>query len=134
MTSASWALQQAAFAALAASDAVRAVAAERIFDAVPYGTAFPYIVIGDDSEGNSDTATEDGSEHVLSVHIWSRAGGHKEIKRAAAAVRQTLDDAALTLDGHKLIDIRFLSADFRRETDGETYRALLRFRAVTEPQ
>ncbi len=131
--SASWALQQSAFAALAASDAVRDIAGERVFDAVPRGAAFPYIVIGDDTEANSGTATEEGSEHTLSVHIWSRAGGHKEIKRAAAAVRQTLDGAALTLDGHKLIDIRFLSADFRRETDGETYRAVLRFRAVTEP-
>ncbi|MDE2112515.1 MAG: DUF3168 domain-containing protein [Alphaproteobacteria bacterium] len=132
--SASWALQQAAFAALAASDAVRAVAGDRVFDAVPRGAAFPYIVIGDDTEGNWDTATEAGGEHLLSVHVWSRGGGHRESKRAAAAVRETLDGAALTLDGHDLIDIRFLSADFRREADGETYRALLRFRAVTEAQ
>ena len=134
MSAASWALQQAAFAVLSMSDAVRDIAGERVFDAVPRGAAFPYIVIGDDAEANWDTATEAGSEHTLSVHIWSRAGGHKEIKRAAAAVRDTLGGAALTLDGHDLIDIRFLSADFRREPDGQTFRAVLRFRAVTEPQ
>ena len=74
------------------------------------------------------------TQSPLKESASSRAGGHREIKRTAVAVRQTLGGAVLTLDGHNLIDIRFLSADFRRETDGETYRALLRFRAVTEPQ
>jgi len=133
MTSASWALQQAAFAVLATSDAVRDIAGERVFDAVPRGAAFPYIVVGDGSETDGATATEPGSEHVLAVHVWSRAGGHKQSKLAAAAVREALDGASLALDGHTLVDLRFRSADYNRDSDGETYRAVLRFRAVTEP-
>jgi hypothetical protein len=130
MTSASWALQQAVFAALIASDAVRAIADDRIYDAVPRGAAFPYIVVGDASE----TAADEGSEHRLEIRIWSRGGGTREIKLAASAVRETLDGAALVLTGHALIDLRFTTADFARERDGETTRAVLRFRAVTEPQ
>ena len=135
MSGASWALQQAVYAALTASDAVKALAGDppRLFDAVPRRAAFPYIVLGEDSEANWDTATESGSEHALIIHVWSRAGGRKESKLAAEAVRACLDGASLSLDGHALIDFRFLAADFTREADGETFCATLRFRAVTEP-
>jgi len=135
MSGASWALQQAVFATLTMSDAIKDIAGDppRVFDAVPRNSAFPYVVVGEGSESNWDTATDTGSEHVLSIRIWSRAGGHKEIKLAAQAVRECLDGTSLALDGHTLVDLRFLSADFTRETDGETFRAIVRFRAVTEP-
>ena len=135
MNSASWALQQAVFATLTMSDAIKSVAGDppRVFDAVPRVAAFPYIVVGEDGETNWDTATEAGSEHSLAIHVWSRAGGRKEIKLAAEVVRECLDGASLSLDGHTLIDLRYLGSEFVRETDGETFRALVRFRAVTEP-
>jgi hypothetical protein len=136
MSAASWALQQAMFAALSADANVKSVLGDpaRLFDAVPRDTAFPYSVIGDAQEADCSTATDSGSEHVVRLDVWSRAGGHKECKAAADAVRGVLDGAALTLSGHTLIDMRFIDADYARETDGETYRATLRFRAVTEPQ
>ena len=49
------------------------------------------------------------------------------------ALMQALDDAPLTLADHHLVNFRFAVADVRREGDGRTYHALLRFRAVTEP-
>jgi hypothetical protein len=133
--SSSWALQQAVFAALAMSDALKEIAGDppRVFDAVPRDSVFPYIVVGEDAESNWDTATEAGSEHSLAIHIWSRAGGRKESKLAAQAVRECLDGTSLALDGHTLVDLRFLSAAFARDSDGETFRATLKFRAVTEP-
>jgi hypothetical protein len=48
-------------------------------------------------------------------------------------VLQALDDAALTLSGFRLVNFRFTVADIRRESDGRTYHAQVRFRAVTEP-
>ena len=133
MTSASWALQQAVFAVLSMNGAVRDIADERVFDAVPRGAAFPYIVVGEGGEADASTATEKGREHTLEIHVWSRAGGHKEAKLAADAVCEALDGVLLELDGHTLVDLRFTTADYSRESDGETYRAVLRFRAVTEP-
>jgi hypothetical protein len=127
MNSASWALQQAVYARLESNDTVRDSAG--IYDAVPRSAAFPYIVVGEAGETALDDAD---SEHALAIRIWSRAGGHRECKEVAAAVRDTLDRAELTLDGHSLIDLRFLTADYDR--DGETFRAVLRFRAVTEEQ
>jgi hypothetical protein len=135
MSGASWALQSAVFAALSADAALEALIGDpaRVFDAVPPLPVFPYVVIGDDAETNWDTATDAGSEHSLEIHIWSRQPGHKEAKEIADAVRSALNDAPLSPEGHRLIAIRYLDCTFAREPDGETYRATLAFRAVTEP-
>ena len=135
MSAASWALQQAIFATLAASgDILEAVGdPPRIFDAVPRGSAFPYIVIGDDKESDWSTATEPGTAHALTIHIWSRAAGRKETRLAAQAVIGALNGAELDLDGHALIDLRYLESESTRENDGETVHAELRFRALLEP-
>src|SRR5262249_26181067 len=132
--SASWALQQAVFAALCASGGIKDVVGDppRVFDAPPRGAAFPYIVIGDDTMRGWSTATEAGSEHTLAIHVWSRADGRKEAKLVADAVRDALDGAELDITGQALIDLRHLETDFTR--DGETVHTALRFRAVMEPQ
>jgi hypothetical protein len=133
--SASWALQQAIFATLCASDDIKVVVGDppRVFDTPPRGTAFPYIVIGDDTESDWSTATEAGSEHAIQVHVWSRADGRKEAKLVADAVRGALDGAELSVTGQTLIDIRYLETALTRDSDGETIHAVLRFRAVLEP-
>ncbi|MEI9995695.1 MAG: DUF3168 domain-containing protein [Rhizomicrobium sp.] len=135
MSAASWALQQAIFATLATDSAVLEAVGDppRIFDAVPRGAAFPYIVIGDDRESDWSTATEPGSAHALTVHIWSRAAGRRETRLAAQAVIDALNGAALAIDGQTLIDLRWLEAESVRESDGETVHAQLRFQALLEP-
>jgi hypothetical protein len=136
MSAASWALQQAIFAVLASSDEVQAVAGDppRVFDAVPRGSTFPYIVIGDDIETDWSTQTSAGSSHLVTIHIWSRAAGRRETRLAAQAVIDTLDGADVTLDGQALIDLRWLDSQSSRESDGETVHAKLRFRALLEPE
>jgi hypothetical protein len=131
MTSASWALQQAVFATLSADSGVHGLAG--IFDAVPRNAAFPYIVVGEAEEAAAGATCGGLSEHRLAIHIWSRGGGHREIKQIAEAVREALDGTSLALSGHSLIGLAFTSAGYQRESDGETLRAVLRFRAVTEP-
>jgi hypothetical protein len=129
MSGAAWALQQAVYTALTANAAVTSLCGGRVFDAVPRGSAFPYLVIGEAEESDAGAGA---SEHMLSLHLWSRGGGTREIKQLAAAVRTVLDGAALTLSGHTLVSLAFLSADYSRQSDGETYRGSLRFRALTE--
>jgi hypothetical protein len=131
MTSAAWALQQAVFAALTADHTLTTLCNGRVFDAVPRGTAFPYVVIGEAEEQDGGSPA---TEHTLSLHLWSRGNGTREIKQLASAVRTCLDSAPLALDGHVLVDLAFLSADYTRQSDGETYRGTLRFRALTEPR
>jgi hypothetical protein len=130
----SFALQQAIYATLAADTDLQALIGDppRLYDFVPRESDFPYVVLGDESESDWSTATEDGSEHQLTIHVWSRSTGHKEAKTIAEIIRAALNNAALTVSGATLIDIRHLATDFARQPDGQTHRASLRFRAVTE--
>jgi len=134
MSGASWELQKAVFAALGADAGVTALIGDpaRIYDDAPAGAALPYVAIGEDIETDWSTATEAGSEHALTIHIWSRAGGRKEAKAILAAIRDALHDAAPALDDHAVVNLRFQFAHVLREPDGETWHGIARFRAVTE--
>ena len=105
----------------------------KIYDEPPRAAAFPYVTLGEARMTDFSTGSEAGEEHQLTLHAWSRQGGHKEAHIIAGALLQALDDAALALADHALINLRFSVADVRREADGRTYHALVRFRAVTEP-
>jgi hypothetical protein len=105
----------------------------KIYDEPPRGAAFPYVTLGEARVSDFSTGSEPGEEHQLTLHAWSRQGGHREAHMIAGALLQALDDAPLELAGHRLVNFRFSLADVRREADGRTYHALVRFRAVTEP-
>ena len=134
MTSPGWDLQTAAYAALAADGALLALlGGERLYDHVPQNAAFPYVVIDQMQVRDWSTGTERGSEHVLMLHVWSRYAGKREACEISDTIRTALDDAELTLDDHRLINLSHQYSDLRRDDDGETYHAIVRFRAVTEP-
>lgn len=133
MTHPTLALQKAVVAALTADAAVGALIGDRIYDATPRNATFPYLTIGQTNLVDWSTGTEAGAEHELMLHAWSRERGKREVYAIAEAVAAVLHDAALTLDGHALVNLRLEFSDTRRDPDGITYHAALRFRAVTEP-
>jgi len=134
MTNASVALRAAIHSALMEDGALTALlGGARVYDEVPAGTALPYVTLGEARITDYSTGDGVGEEHQLTLHAWSKQGGHREAHVIAGALLQALDDAPLTLSGHTLINLRFALADVRREADGRTYRASVRFRAVTEP-
>lgn len=105
----------------------------KVYDQPPPGAALPYVTLGEMRINDFSTGDASGEEHQLVLHAWSRQGGHKEAHMIAGALLNALDDAPLTLADHHLVNFRFAVADVRREADGRTYHALVRFRAVTEP-
>ena len=135
MPTASVALRAAIHDALNADAALTTLlGGAKIYDEPPKAAAFPYATLGEARIAPFATGTEDGEEHQLVLHAWSRQGGHREAHLIAGALLAALDDAAPTLEGHRLVNLRFALADIRREADGRTYHAAVRFRAVTEPQ
>ena len=133
-TAASAALRAAVHDALAADAALNALlGGPKIYDEPPRAAVFPYVTLGETRVTDFSTGTEAGEEHQLTLHAWSRQGGHREAHLITGALLQALDDADLALTDHTLINFRFAVADVRREADGRTYHALVRFRAVTEP-
>lgn len=135
MSTAAAALRAAIHDALAADGALEALlGGPKIYDEPPRGVAFPYVTIGDAQVSDFSAGEAPGEEHRLTLNAWSRQGGHREAHTIAGALLGALDDAPLALSGHRLVGLRFATADVRREPDGRTYRALVRFRAVTQPQ
>ncbi len=134
MPAASTALRAAIHDALIADSAViAALGGAKIYDEPPRNAAFPYVTLGDARVLDASADLAPMQEHQLTLHAWSRQGGHKEAHIIAGALLSALDDAPLSPAGHRLVNLRFAVADIRREADGRTYHALLRFRAITEP-
>lgn len=129
-----WALQAAVFTALTGDATLQALIGNpaRVYDAVPQDAVFPYAVIGQVSGKPWDTKTSDGMEAVLEVHTWSRYAGTKEAKDIMAAVTAVLDDQALSVAGHTLVNLRFESSQTALERDGITRHSAQKFRAVTQ--
>jgi Protein of unknown function (DUF3168) len=134
MSTASAALRAAILNALIADSALVALlGSAKIYDETPRGVAFPYVTLGEARVTDFSTGSEPGEEHQITLHAWSRQGGHREAHLISGALLQALDDAPLAPSGHRLVNLRFTTADVRREADGRTYHGLVRFRAMTEP-
>jgi hypothetical protein len=134
MSSSSWALQQSIFARLTADAALNGLlGGPRVHDDLPQASPFPYISFGHSLVRDWSTGSEDGSEHVVTLHVWSQGKGKKEAHEIMDAVRSALHDQALSLAGHRLVNLRHELSEARREPDGDTTHGIVRYRAVTEP-
>lgn len=126
------ALQKAIYTCLSAEPSIAALVATRIYDNAPGDASFPYLTLGEAQVDDWSAGDAEGAEHFLSLHAFSRAGGRAEAKAIMGAVHGALHDKGLTLEGFHLVNLRFQSAETRRESDGATWRGTIRFRAVTE--
>ena len=133
MSGAAFELQKAIVTALVADTALTALVGSRIYDETPRAPAFPYVVLSQTTVADWSTSTETGAEHQLTIDAWSRQGGKREAYAIADAIVAALDDVALTVSGQALVNLRFKFTETRRDSDGITWHAALRFRAVTEP-
>lgn len=134
MPSSALALQQSIFSTLGAHPGIVALlGGARIYDQVPQPATYPYVSFGQSMIRDADTSTESGDEHMLTLHIWSRAEGRMETHELIEAVRSALHQQTLTLSGHRLVNLRHEFSEARREPDGDTIHGLVRLRAVTEP-
>ena len=134
MASASWELQKAIYAALVADATLEALlGGTYIYDDVPRGASFPYVTFAGSTHRDWSTGTETASEHFVTLNAWSKQGGEKQAHLVVEAIRAALHDAALSLDGFRLVNLRHDMSDTGRQAGGETYVGTVRFRAVIEP-
>src|SRR6476661_7167918 len=70
------------------------------------------------------TGTEDGAEHLLTLHVWSRACGNKQVHDIIEAIKSTLHDQPLALVDHDLVNLRHEFSEARPDPDGDTYHGI----------
>lgn len=133
MASAAVELQKAILSALRGDAALVALLdGPKLFDHAPADIAFPYMTFGRSSVYDWSTGTELGSEHIVSLHVWSKAKGKKEALDIMERTQHLLHDQPLALAGHHLVNIRQEFSEVRYDDDQGVYHGLLRFRVVVE--
>lgn len=105
----------------------------KVFDRRPEHAKFPYLTLGRTAVVDWSTGTEDGAEHILTLHVWAKGGGKQETYEIMDKVVERLNNTPMALEGHHLINLQLQFAEARREPDSTAYHGILRFRAVTEP-
>ncbi len=111
---------------------LQALVADRFYDDPPADVAFPYITIGRMESRPADSSGRDAAEHVVTLHVWSRYGGRAEALDVIAALRATLHNAPLSVEGYALVLLLAQFADVFRSGDARTTHGVLRLRAITE--
>lgn len=131
---ASWALQRGVYQALVGSSVLTTLlGGPRIYDDAPRAAAFPFVTLGQSVIRDWSTGTEDGGEHELTLHVWSRAGGKREVLAIVEAIKAALHDQPLLLEDHYLVNLCRQFSEVRLDPDGDTFHGIVRYRAVTEP-
>ena len=128
----SFELQKSVFSALNGASITDAggSAITGIFDDVPEGTAYPYIVIGEETAIDVSAKDKDIFEHTLTIHIWSQYRGRRDIKDIMKQVHDTLHDSSLSVTGASMVNMRQEFQTTLLEGDGLTRHGVMRFRAV----
>jgi uncharacterized protein DUF3168 len=134
MSDALFAVQQAVFNALTSSGEITALLGSppRLYDHVPPGAVFPYVVFGASAAKPHDDLDRTGFDQTVTLDIWSRYRGSKEAKDIAQAAYDTLHRANLSVSGEIFIDCEFADVAIAIEPDGLTTRAEVRFTVTVQ--
>lgn len=103
-----------------------------VFDEVPEGQTYPYVVIGEAWETPRNSHDGFGREVVTTVHVWSRYRGFAEGLRIAERIVTLVDHQELPVTGHIVDSIRHEFIQTLRDPEPEIRHVAIRFRVTTE--
>lgn len=126
----SFELQKAIFSALDGNVTDGQGITISVYDDVPENSTYPYVILGEETTANNGSITLDGVEHTLTIHAWSQYRGRREIKQIMESIYHLLHDAAITVSGASLVNIRHEFSTTLAENDGITRHGVMRFRVV----
>lgn len=134
MSDAILALRAAVQARLAADMSLTTlIGPDRIFDEAPRAARGLYVVHGEVEARDWSTGSDRGCEQEFSLIVWAaQSGSSRQALEAAGLIVAALDQVDLTVDGHALVNLRWLSSRLARETRNGLPQMTIRFRAVTE--
>ena len=105
----------------------------RIFDEAPRAARGLYVVHGEVEARDWSTGSDRGCEQEFALVVWAaQSGSSRQALEAAGLIVAALDQSELALDGHALVNLRWLSSRLAREPRNGLPQVAVRFRAVTE--
>ena len=118
---------------VADADLVAALGGQRIWDQPPQGATPPYLLFGEAEARDWSGGSVAGHRHALAVLAWSQQAGDAEALGLVERAAVLLDDAALGVEGHRLVLLRVTAREAWRPDRQGLRRAVLRLAALTEP-
>jgi hypothetical protein len=126
-------LKAAVYRILAGDTALKNMT-QGVYDAVaPSQTLYPYVVLGEWTEGPNDLLAREGRECTVALHIYSRYSGSKEISSIFSRVLALLGRSAVTAPSWNVPFGIFETANTLVE-DNETQHLIARFRWKLSPK
>ncbi len=109
------------------------IGSDRVFDEAPRAARGLYVVHGEVEARDWSTGGDRGCEQEFALVVWAaQSGSSRQALEAAGLIVAALDQVDLALDGHVLVNLRWLSSRLARETRNGLPHVTIRFRAVTE--
>lgn len=103
-----------------------------VYDNPPQDYSQPYVVIGDDFHQQWDTDDSVGSESLLTIHTWSSHRGKSEAKTIQGQIYDALHRYELSVSGFATVTLEYESAEVFKDSDGESWHGVSKFRALVE--
>lgn len=104
----------------------------RLHDEAPRAAEPIYAVYGDAVARDWSCDGGRGHEQEAALVVYAKPGSARSALLAAERIAALLDDAALALAGHRLVNLRVTAIESARDEKTGLARATLRLRAVTE--
>lgn len=122
---AAWPLHKAISTTLAESKKLQSYLGNplRLSDSHTPETPLPRLAFGDSRSRAWQSATFDGQEHEITLHLWSSPDDADQSRKIAGVIINLLHDADLPVPGHALVDLQFESSE-TRYISGENNGAL----------
>ena len=103
-----------------------------VWDGVPQGTAYPYVVIDYYASDNADFLALDErmDDRYIYLSVWSRVQGQAEVMAIIAEI-ETLNEQPLALETGTAVSVRVDRRRTYREQDALTFRGQIMLRIIT---
>lgn len=104
-----------------------------VYEEVPRGAPSSFIEFTGLETRDWSTADQPAHEHFLMLGVRTNSRSRKLAQQLADAAETALDGAALSLAGHRLVNLRVVFRAVARGPSAQGFGASLRLRAATEP-
>lgn len=126
----SLAVQQALVVHLTA-DATLMGLVSGVYDAVPQGAAYPYVVMDEQHTRSWNTTTTQGAELTFALHVFSREAGRKAVLTILERLYALLQETALSVSGQSFTHVRFTHQEVELMEDAVTFHGAQLYRITT---
>ena len=103
-----------------------------VWDAVPQGSAYPYVTVDTSIAGNTDYLTSRKEERFVFLTVWSETRGQAEVLGIIGQIDATMNGASLTLDTGRVVQIWVDRKGTQRDADNVTFSGQVTLRVITQ--